>query len=397
MTISQINSIIFLLITSPLFSQISLEVNGTLEIELSKGQKDSHFFYNGIHAKYEDWRVAPSEANLVTVLRFNEQWSINNRNIFLRNEGQEFSQFQISQLNLQWNSANRKYQLSIGRFKNPFGLFNNQQLPTDRTFIDRPLPYGFYTNISDRLGYMKGQHLNNTISVENAVDWGTPSNYWAGYSNGIKFSWDLKKDKSLLELAIVNGANNSRTLSFEQLNLGFISRYSYRVNYSLETGFSVSHGSFLLRDNVNQFLPNLFQYSQSMVGADFKLGKRYFEYSGELMFSNYYVPSTKGELKMDGDIRFLKVESLQSLSGYLNVSYEPPFLSGTYLGYQFGYIAFGEDSDGESWDENPMRNTFGVGYDITNFLLLKATYAFQQIRNRGWEQNAFRIGLTGHF
>lgn len=395
-TIHKCAFLLVLLIVSSVnvIAQIKFEGNGAFEMELSKGGEKSHFFYNGIHAKHKDWRISPSEANLLGTVLFNDQWSLNGRVVLNRKEGTSFRNFQVALLNLLWVSKDKKYEITFGRFINPFGSFNHNQLPKDRTFIDLPLAYSFYTNISDKVGYLQHQQWN-TILVDNELDWGSSTLYYGGYSEGIKFLWNINPEHSLLEISIVNGANLNRSFNSDPLNLGISGRYSFRPSSLIENGISISTGNFLKAHPLNASLSSLSRFTQTMIGTDFKYGQGFFEINGELIGSFY----NTSFINSDDNINIVSVKEkklLSSFSGYLDFRFEPPFLTGSYIAYRIDGMFFGRDND-LPWDENVNRHSFGFGYKITSFLLLRSSYSFQFVKNHDWDQTAFRTGLTAHF
>ncbi len=375
-------------------AQVKLEVNGSFEMELSKGGEKSHFYYNGIHSKHKDWRISPAEANLLGNVIFNEQWSLNSRIVLRRNDGTTFNKFSIALLNFLWISENRKIEIAVGRFINPFGSFNQDQLPKDRTFIDVPLTYGFYTNMSKQVGFLQGQQWN-TILVDNRIDWGSTNSYYGGYSDGIKLLWNIKPDVSFLEIAIVNGANMNNELNLMPFNLGITGRYSIRHSSSLENGFSFSSGNFLKKNGLTAEISSLHKYTQTMLGVDFKYGKGFFEIRGELNGSIYNSPFIISADNINiNDVKESK--SLMCLAGNIDLRYEPPFLTGSYIAYRLEGIYFGKEN-GIAWDENVNRHSIGIGYKINRFLLLRSSFSYQSVRNHEWNQTAFRTGFTAHF
>ena len=382
------------LFCSNLNAQIKFEANGSFEMELSKGGEKSHFYYNGIHAKHKDWRFAPSEANLILNAIINESWSLNSRLLLNRKDGTSFDNLRPALLNLLWVSESKKYEMTFGRFINPFGSFNHNQLPKDRSLIDLPLPYSFYTNISNRVGFLQGQNWN-TILVDDQLDWGSSTLYYGGYSDGIKFLWNINPEQSLLEISIVNGANLSGSLNTDPINLGFSSRYSYRSSSELKSGVSFSVGNFLENNPLNATLPSLQNFTQTMVGLDFEYGQGYFEIKGEFVGSFYQTPFIISEDNILID-ELAEKKSLSSYSGYIDFRYEPPFLTGSYVIYRIEGIYFGKDQD-LAWDENVMRHTVGFGYKITHYLLLRSSYSYQKVKNRTWDQTAFRTRITAYF
>ncbi len=376
-----------------IYAQPELQLNGNFELELSKGGEDSHFYYNGIHARKTDWRLSPVEANLLASVKFSEQWSINTRLILQRYSGNAFDQFRLGQLNVKWSSAEGPLEITAGRFISPFGRFNSNQFPMDRTFIDLPLAYGYYTDLSDRLGFMNNSAWG-TLRIDNVPDWGNALHYWGGYVDGLQFAWDMEEGKTRLELALVNGAALTPKLNTDPLHWGIVGRLALKPKYFWEQGFSFNHGTFMRPHRLNADIGDLSTFRQTMVGTDFKFGFGYFELSGELFYAVFKAPV----VQRDGDVSFrvLGEESASSFAGYLDFRFEPPFLPGSYLAYRIDTLRFSE-IDNQPWDDHVLRHSFVIGYKITPYLLLRTNYSWQYVDSKDWEQYAFRSGLTAFF
>ncbi len=132
-----------------------IEINGTADLEYLQGGQSSHYYLNGVHKDLQSGAVRPLELNLLSKIRFNPQWSANFRLQMERDEGLKFNQVRLAQANVQWAPKESPWLFTVGRFVTPFGLFANQQLSTARTFVDVPLAYGYFINISEQLGQVE--------------------------------------------------------------------------------------------------------------------------------------------------------------------------------------------------------------------------------------------------
>ena len=321
--------ILFFVLTTSGRAQPEIQVNGNIELELSRAGDRSHFYYNGVHVDHTDWRLGPSEANVLAVLKFNEQWSVNTRLILRRDLGASFDKFQLGQANLQWAAKEKPLRIAIGRFLSPFGTFNNKQFPMDRTFIDLPLAYGYYLDLSDRAGWMDSSSWG-VPGIGGKPDWGVSTHYWGGYTDGVKLSWDLVADKTLLELAIVNGASLTYPRFSDPLRWGVIGRLAFQPNYFWEQGFSLSHGTYLQANPVNETLVSLNDFRQTLLGTDFKFGIGYFELSGEAMFSFFNVP--RALKNGNAIVGVTGEESIHLFTGYVELRVRTP----VFTRYLFG-------------------------------------------------------------
>lgn len=390
---------------SLLQAQPILLLNGNAEAELFYSGKDSHFFFNGIHKTFANkWQVNVQQLNLLGSVVFSDSWRINTRLQLERKEGLRLNQFRLAQGNIQWNAKEKPLEIKLGRMVNPFGAFNQRQLAPDRLFIDVPLFYGYYVNISDELGLVPDVKFDQTkLVINGAREWGLPNSYYNGYSNGVSLSLELGKKKHVLELAVVNGAPISQVEWSNPIHPGLISRIGLKPVYFWEQGFSFSYGSFLQRnESLNNSLDGLPAYSQVLVGTDWKLGHSFFEWSGEIIYGSYqaplYIAAQQDFWKINEEVQDMVLDVVNL---YTDIKYAPPFLSGSYVAYRFDYLYFSEIDEGYGavipWDRNVMRNTIGLGYRITDFLLFKSAYSIQNIKDTDWDLFTWRNSLILHF
>lgn len=393
--------ILYLCYASNGIAQLSFQWNVLADIEVSKGGENSHFYYNEIDAANKDLRIGLSQLNLIGKALINPQWSINGRLLLERDRGQKLDRFLVPQLNVQWLSKKRKYGLTVGSFTNPFGLFNESALSTDRNFIGLPLAYSYYVNISDKIGFSEDLGDLKKINIDGTIQWGSTHLYYGGYSTGMQFSWNIKPAKVNWKIALVTGAANLQQRFTTPLNFGITSRLKLQATYFWEQGFSVSHGSFLNESTVSTSIEKFQKYRQTLVGTDFKLGFGYLEISGEVIAAFYKVP-----VYLVGNQEFQlntidKPLQLTSIAAYVDTKYELPFIQGSYLSYRLDRLSFEalEDYTVANWDNNIWRHTLAAGYRINQHLLTRFAFSTQQTANKNWDktQQTFRFVLTAHY
>ncbi len=391
-----------LLIATNGFAQLQLELGGSATIEWVNGADDSHFYYNEVHPEKRDGQLSVRELNLLTGVKFSTQFSVHTR-ILLRQElGNKLDNFQISQAILKWVSKNNTYQISIGRFINPFGRFYQRLLPRDRLFIINPLPYGYYTNISETVGFSSGLHEPNTLNVGNHRDWGLPISYYEGYTNGIKGRWHFWPDTAFVDVAIVHAAPITSSGISNPIYPTLITRVEIHPFFPWRQGFSFSTGSFLQRAPINSSVTNLSSFRQTLLGTDFSLGYAYFELSGELIHAWFQVPEfDQTSESFIGPANNPNRNTLRSLSGYATLKWEMPFWVGSYLAYRYSGMRFSDtvllSGEKRAWDDHVYRHSIGWGYQISRFLLIKMVLTAQNVQNKNWELNTFHSSLTIHF
>lgn len=381
-------------------AQSTFKFNALLDTELSMAGKESDYYYNEIHRDFLDTRFGVSQLNAIGELKIEKQWTFNVRLLLERDLGQELSKFSVPQLNVQWLSKKRDVGLTIGTFTNPFGYYNEKQLSTDRNFISLPLAYAYYFNISDKIGFLEGMGEMNQIWIDGNEEWewGTTNLYYGGYSTGAMFSWNIKPSKINWKLALVTGAPNLQKRFTDPLNFGIISKLKFRPAHYWEQGLSFSYGTFLQKSEVSDQLENLRDYNQTLIGTDFKLGIKYWEFTGEVIGAFYRVPQFNIE-NSTFDSNTLKISNL---SANLDIKYEPPSIQGSYIAYRIDHIGFSKlDIDqSPNWDNNVVRHSAAIGYNINKYLLARVMVSTQNVSNwPSWVKNqrTFRMVLTAHF
>lgn len=387
--------ILGLILPFGLSAQLELTVNGTAEFGLSKAGKDSHFFYNGINREYTDWRVGIKELNAMIGLHYRKQWSLNSRFFWGREEDARLERFDLPLLNIQWKNKNGKYGLQLGRFINPFGQYNDRQLPHDRTFVALPITHVFSTRISNIFG---GWYEDLPQPLPSRPR-GWPLHYYGGYQTGLRFDWIINPDKWSLALALTSGAAFAPDQLKDPLKLGINARLEWQPSWFWKQGFSVSGGNILKRTEMNKELTNLNKYNQWMVGTDITSGFGFWEFRGEMMAAWHNIPFydrfTKTFVRDKNNE--ISEGTLFQMSGYVEAKVEPPFLPGAYLAGQVGGIYFGDSSfsafDTNQWDGHAVNLMAGAGYKITPWLLFRTTYSWLSTGDQWSWQNA----LAFHF
>ena len=363
-----------------------------MDFEASYGDSTSHFYYNQIHKDFKDWRFGLSEVNLLTTINIDSSLSINARGQLYRFYGEELNEILFPLLNISYQPKDQDWSLTVGRFITPFGGFAANQHPKDRIFINIPLSFSYYTNISSKVGY--GTNLGeNRFRVNRRVDWGSTMLYYGGYSNGLQFDWSIKPDQVNWTLAYVNPSPNILSSEpFDFSNWAIVSKLQLQPKYFWSQGFSLSYGSFLEAAPINQGFDN---FKQLLLETDMVFGYGFWELGLEVVGSFYDVPKLNPD---DGTLSdsFSNATSVAT-SAYLK--YEIPYISGSYLAYGFEMLNFGKyENESQNWDNRVSRHNFAVGYKVNSAILLRLNYLLQDVQNHPvWEQNTFRAILTLHY
>lgn len=388
-------------------AQVTASFNGNLDMELTTGGQLSHYYYNELNRSNRDLTFDLARGDAIAQVDFNDNWQLNAHVMLERILGQragifnkwDLFVFRVPQLNIKWQASEKPLDFTVGQFISPFGSFFSNQLYADRTFITVPLTYGYFTNVSARLGYVSGLQEETNVNVNDANQWGNPSMYRLGYKTGFKAHYGLP-GKTNFYFAVVDGALNRIGQSgfFDQFAV--VAKVSVQPNYFSKFGLSLSHGTFIESNMYTENLSSdLNSYRQTGIALDFEVGKAFWEFGGELNAFAYNVP----EWGIDslGTLVFLRDnQNLSNFGLHTYLKYEPPFWSGGFIAYQFEGLLFGGAPTGAGdWDNNVNRHTLALGYKVTEYLLLKSTFSTQSTANRDWanEMRLFRLMASFHW
>jgi hypothetical protein len=380
----------------------TVEFNALADIELSQAGSASHYYYNEIDANNTDFRIGLSQLNLISKINLNSNWTVNGRVLMERNNGQKFDKLVFPQLNVQWLSKKRKYGITLGSFINPFGSFNEKQLSTERDFIGLPLAYSYYVNVSDVIGFVPNMGDIAKIKFEENVQWGSTNLYYGGYTTGGMFSWNIKPGKINWKLALVTGASNLQDRITNPLHFGLISRLKLQPKYFWKQGFSFSHGSFLRDSPFSESISDLRKYRQTLIGTDFNVGFGFLEFSGEIIAAFHKTPVFLEATGSFDPNTLTNPLNLSNTSFYLDTKYEMPFLTGSYVAFRIDRLGFGQIEGNytfDHWDNTVWRQSFAIGYDLTQNILIRLAVSTQQVENKNWNnsQRTARLVITGHY
>jgi len=370
-------------------------VGGSLVPELSRAAATSHFYYNEIHAQERGWRLGLREINLLGGWHPSSSLHLQTRVQLGRRQGQQLDQLRLLQAQIYWTPRDEPWSLRAGQLMNPFGAFYERPLPEDRLLITNPLPYSYYLNVSDRVGFSPALREPQQLLIDSVRDWGRPLLYPDGYRLGVHGHWEIQPDTLTLDLAWIHAAPLTPESWSQPLHPTFVGRLRWQPHFHWQQGLSVSYGGFLQREGINRPLARLAPFKQWLVGTDWKLGYGYLELRGEWIAAWQRVPIFEaGCACFAGDGQ--QAAWLASWGGYLDLRVEVPGWVGGYFAYRGEGMWFGADPlrDDLPWDDAVMRHSLGIGYQPTRFLLLKSVVAWQGVQRRDWRLAQWRSSLV---
>jgi len=375
--------LVLFLFIAPQYGFSQIQLNGSVDFEISAGGEDSRFITNQISSKYKQANLAVTQLNVFAFAPITDQLFFESR-IQLDTWGNgDLNPPRISLASLIWDNPENDYVIRFGRFISPFGFYPKRQLSTDRVFVNHPLGYSYFTNISDIRGFWP-QAGNNTNAEYQVGDVGLPSLYFAGYVTGIGTSWDLISNKVSLDVAITNGTPITIKDRASLSNLAVTSRLQYNQSIFWSQGVSASFGNFLQADAINETVRennNFQKYTQLLLGTDTKIEFTYFQIIAEVIYSRWKTPAFIGN-SFHVDQNKLVEYDLSNFSGNIDFKYELPSLTGSFIALRAEHLLFLEADDPGTtntlqWDQDVSRITGVFGYKLDRNILAKLSFSEQ--------------------
>ncbi len=371
---------------------------------MAQGGRDSRFVGNELAADFRNAHLAIAQFNIFAFAQIDQQFSFNARLQWDTWGSGLLGKTRLSLAFLNWSAANSPFSFSIGRFMMPFGLYPRRQLAADNLFGQAPLLYGYFINISETHGLWP---LAGNTGVYGTDDVGITTVYLGGYSTGGMISLSLIPDIMNLDIAMTNGALASPAEYTNLANFGLVGRFSFQPLIFWQQGISAGYGSFMQKSLYNQGWSNLERFNQKIFGTDLVIGYSYFELSGEIAYSIWNVPAyTQLQYVLESSGNLAEFE-LKNYGAYLDLKYEPPFITGSYLAVSYDILNFEKFGHPPAspvvlmnpWDHNVTRYSVAIGYKISRNILFKLSYMDQQIKNLDPDPDDFaaRAIITASF
>lgn len=376
-----------ILIFLPVLLMAQVEINGTLDLSVSQGGKESRFITNELANEFQNLHMSIYQLNLFVFAQVTDDFFVNVRLQWdTWGTGKLNREPRLSLAVISWEPEESSIGLSIGRFISPFGLYPRRSLSADNLFAHAPLGYGYFINISDQRGYWPKAGDSGIYGPD---DVGLTTVYFGGYNTGFMLNWVIVPNLFSIDAAITNAAIASQSDYTNLANMGGIIRLGFQPIIYWQQGISLSHGSFMQRDGININYDELEQYSQTVLGTDLILAHSYFELSGEFLYSMWQVPMFIGTGFIEEEPLKLQKMKLENYSAYLDFKIEPPFITGAYIAFRYDMLNFLNSDDLKDinsknfnpWDNDVTRYSVAVGYKFARPVLLKIAYMDQTTAN----------------
>jgi hypothetical protein len=385
--VNKILQLAVILIFLPILLIAQVEINGTLDLSVSQGGKNSQFITNELANVFQNLHLSIHQLNLFVFAQVTDDFFVNVRLQWdTWGTGKLNREPRLSLAVISWEPEESSIGLSVGRFISPFGLYPRRILSADNLFAHAPLGYGYFINISDQRGYWPKVGDSGIYGPD---DVGLTTVYFGGYNTGFMLNWVIVPNLFSIDAAITNAAISSQSDYTNLANMGGIIRLGFQPIIYWQQGISLSHGSFMQRDGININYDDLEQYSQTVIATDLILAHSYFELSGEFLYSMWQVPMFIGTGFIEEEPLKLQKMKLENYSAYLDFKFEPPFITGAYIAFRYDILNFMNSEDLKDvnsknfnpWDNDVTRYSVAVGYKFARSVLLKIAYMDQTTAN----------------
>ncbi len=374
-----------LILFTPKTTSAQIEFNGSIDVGLRVGGENSSFVNNGIERNYRYLHFHIPQANLFLFAPINEHWFFEARlQTDIWGTG-ELKNPYFTLANITWSDDSRDYLIKAGRFVSPVGFYSDRSILLDRTFHDLPLSYSYFVNISDQRGFWPSAGIGGSYT---SSDVGTTTIYFGGYATGVLFDWSMIENISRLQLGVTSAAPTSDDNYTNLANAAVIGRWTVNPDIKWQFGFTGSYGSFMQRSTVNQsFRPfnPLEKYRQTIIATDVKYALGFWEVIAEAVYSNWFVPIfSNGRFQTVGNTNNFVEENFSTLGTNLDIKFEPPALTGSYMAVRFDYLNFIESGEANNvtytngdWDKDVTRLTVALGYKLARNVEAKVSFSEQ--------------------
>ncbi|KAA3618289.1 MAG: hypothetical protein D8M58_20515 [Calditrichaeota bacterium] len=378
--------------SSPSFAQI--EINGSIDFEASYGGKKSSFITNEIVEEFRRPHLGINQFNLFMFAGIDENFFFNGRLQWDTWGTGELNPVKITLAALSWEPEDLPINFTLGRFVSPFGLYPRRQLASENLFVNAPLAYGYFINMSDTRGLWGNAGNEGNYGTD---DVGLTTIYFGGYGTGIMTNWVIVPELVDLSVAVTNAAPASQENFTNLQNMAVVGRFGFQPIIYWQHGISFSHGSFLRRESVNINFNRLEKFRQTLIGTDFIIAYAYFEISGEAIYSLWNVPAVDANGFQVTPKGKMQTYDLTNASFYVDLKFEPPFFTGSYVAARFESLMFEEFTNPEGstlnapnpWDENLIRYSAAFGYKVSRNVLLKFAFSEQIFENKDLKKEDF--------
>lgn len=365
---------------SAAFSQI--DFLGSLDISAGAGGKNSSFETNGLNNNYRNAHLNIHEFNLFMFTQVSDAFFFSGRLQWDTWGSGKLNPPKLTLAELSWEPPGEAYSASLGRFVSPFGLYPKRQISTQNNFIQAPLAYGYFLNISDEKGYWPG--VGSAVSGYGAGDVGVTTLYFGGYLTGGQFNYIIVPETMDISIAVANAAPASPRNFSNLAEYAVVTRIGLQPVIYWQQGLSFSYGNFMYDAGYDSSYKDMDKFTQLLLGTDFIISGGYFELTGEFIYSSWSVPAWQDRSLISRMQSYLVAYPLTNYTGYVDLKVEPPFIPGSYLALRYDMMTFDTFKNPKpdvlltlprKWDNDVSAYSAAFGYKLSEAVLLKLVYS----------------------
>ncbi len=373
-----------------------VHIGGLADFEIRKGGSDSSPYVN--QTPDENWSVYTPYLRLFLGGDISDKWFVSAALQADYYDGKHLSPVFFSVMNINYLPiSNSDFTITAGRFVTPYGAYSNRVLSSDNPFVHLPLSHASGLPISKIRGTLYSQ-----------VDYGDDITgltmvYQRMYTQGIMFRNRLGDSGWLrYNLAATLAAASSHFEYGEHAVPAFTGRIVLQPVIWGSLGFSLSHGSYLKRDDINMSLSDseLAGYKQTLFGSDVELSYHYFTFLASYNWSKWEAPymdsvGTSLSRVWDDEVQ------VHHLSSELVMDF--PFLPGAHAGIRVERLTSGDLKNSQStynyeqWTYDRDRIEFTTGFKLERNIILKASYLYSTNSGTELDDNVFTLQLSAGF
>ncbi|WP_428236320.1 hypothetical protein [Gracilimonas sp.] len=373
-----------------------VQIGGLADFEIRKGGSDSSPYVN--QTPNENWSVYTPYLRLFISGGISEKWFVSAALQADYYDGKQLSSPFFSVMNINYLPiSGSDFMVTAGRFVTPYGAYSNRVLSSDNPFVHLPLSHASGLPISKTRGTLYSQ-----------VDYGEDITgltmvYQRMYTQGVMIGNRLGDSGWLkYNLAATLAAASSHFEYGEHATPAFTGRVVLQPVFWGSLGLSLSHGSYLKRDDINVSLTDdeLAGYKQTLFGADMELSYHYFTFLASYNWSKWEAPyldsvGTTISLVWEDEVQ------VQHLSSELVMDF--PFLPGAYAGIRAERLISGDLKNNQStysyekWTYDRDRIEFTAGMKLERNVILKASYLYSTNGGTELQDNVFALQLSAGF
>lgn len=364
-----------------------LRINGTLDLEAGTGGGDIRFVTSELPYSRQALHLTLYEMNLVAFAPVDEWYSVEAQ---LRIDSWGDGELHDPKLGIavfNWTPDGRGFTLSAGRFTSPIGRINEQLFPVQRTFITKPLAYGWFLNLSDTKGAWADAGNSGSYGSD---DIGVTALGYEGLSTGLHWDWTSDSQRWDLSLAATDAALSTSRAWPNMKSYAVMGRTVYHAGEKSYFGMSAVWGSWMSQGvaQLPDILTNTTKYRQVLLGTEWGFFFGPLEVSGEGFFNQWNAP-------LYGDTAFVVTGvggttpftvHPRLLTGYLDAIWHFKTAHGAWLGMRGDLLrpmkmALPMSGGEPVWDKMVTRWSVSSGAGLTSNIRWAITYTNQVTSN----------------